>query len=273
MTLYWPYDLPNWLFALITVMAMVFPSLVGLVLTRPLIKRLFRQTGNHNDIVSYYFAAVGVFYGLALGLIAVATYQNYSDADGKATKEANAIGSLYRDLDFYPEPLRKDLESQLTNYLRFIIKKEWPAHHEGNFVDGGEDMIERFENTLMSFEPVKEREKITHAEAIESLEQVVQNRAYRLEAVSTALPAVLWGVVVIGAGINIVMTYLFVVDNFALHIILIALFATCLGLLIFLTAAMDNPFRGEFSVSADSYQSVLENVMKQSLEPKPVLGP
>ena len=30
--------------------------------------------------------------------------------------------------------------------------------------------------------------------------------------------------------------------------------AIFIGLLVFLTAAMDNPFRGEFSVSADAFQ-------------------
>ncbi len=34
--------------------------------------------------------------------------------------------------------------------------------------------------------------------------------------------------------------------------------------LIFLTAAMDNPFRGEFSVSPDAYQEVLDEVMNAS---------
>jgi hypothetical protein len=31
--------------------------------------------------------------------------------------------------------------------------------------------------------------------------------------------------------------------------------------IVFLTAAMDNPFRGEFSVSSDAFQSILERVM------------
>jgi hypothetical protein len=38
------------------------------------------------------------------------------------------------------------------------------------------------------------------------------------------------------------------------------LFASLLGLLVFLTAAMDNPFRGEFSVSPDAFQIVFDNM-------------
>jgi hypothetical protein len=82
--------------------------------------------------------------------------------------------------------------------------------------------------------------------------------------VGTGLPASLWSVVLIGGLLDIALTYLFWVENRKLHALLVALLATFIGLLIFLTAAMDNPFRGEFSVSPASFQTVLDNVMKPS---------
>ena len=36
-----------------------------------------------------------------------------------------------------------------------------------------------------------------------------------------------------------------------------------LAMLIFLTAAMDSPYRGEFSVSSDAYKYVLQHVMSK----------
>ena len=44
----------------------------------------------HNDVVSFFFAALGVFYGLAMGLIAVATWENYTEIDGVVSTEAAA---------------------------------------------------------------------------------------------------------------------------------------------------------------------------------------
>ena len=41
----------------------------------------------------------------------------------------------------------------------------------------------------------------------------------------------------------------------------ILFYASFIGLMVFLTAAMDNPFRGQFSVSPDAYQEVLDEVM------------
>jgi hypothetical protein len=113
----------------------------------------------------------------------------------------------------------------------------------------------------MTFEPTREREKIVHAEVVKSLHEVVQARRLRLSSVSTGLPASLWMVVVIGAILNTSLMYLFWVENVKLHALLVAIFATFVGLLLFLTAVMDNPFRGQFSVMPDNYQELLEKVM------------
>ena len=61
----------------------------------------------------------------------------------------------------------------------------------------------------MEFEPVKEREKIIHAEVIRSLDKVVEGRRLRLTSVSTGLPAALWAVVLLGAMLNTVLLYFF----------------------------------------------------------------
>ena len=111
--MYWIYDIPNWKFFLITLAAFVGVSLVGLFLTRPLVRRVVGGLDKYNDAVNYYFAAIGVLYGLTLGLIAVGTWENFNEVDGKVSKEADALGSLYRDLDGYPQPLRGESEDLL----------------------------------------------------------------------------------------------------------------------------------------------------------------
>jgi hypothetical protein len=261
MTMYWIYDLSNWLLCGIIVSSFVGLALIGLFVSRPIVGWLVGRSSRHNDIVSYFFAGIGVFYGLALGLIAVATWENYTDIDGVVSTEAAAVASFYRDLDGYPQPLRGQLEAMMRDYTRAVIKLEWPAHKRGLALEDGDAVLDRIENVLMSFEPSKEREKISHAEVLRSWDTLVEQRRLRLQAVSTGLPSALWAVVLVGALINGILTYLFWVDNLWLHAILVALLAVFIALLVFLTAAMDNPFRGEFSVSADGFQTILDKVM------------
>jgi hypothetical protein len=261
MSLYWIYDLQNWSLCLLIVGVFLGLSLLGLFASRPIVKRIVGASSTHNDVVSYFFAGIGVFYGLALGLIAVATWEDYTQIDGIVGKEAAAVASLYRDLDGYPQPLRGRLEAMMRDYTRLIIEKEWPAHRNGLALEEGDALIDDLENEVMSFEPAREREKIVQGEILRSLDTVQEQRRLRLQAVPTGLPAALWSVVLVGAVLNVGLTYLFWVPNVRLHAILVGVLAIFIALLVYLTAAMDNPFRGEFSVSPDAFQTVLENVM------------
>ncbi len=73
MSFYWIYDIPNWLLCLLTVAGFVGGAMAGLLATRGAVRRLVGPPPGENEVVSYYLGAFGVFYGLTLGLIAVAT--------------------------------------------------------------------------------------------------------------------------------------------------------------------------------------------------------
>ena len=61
----------------------------------------------------------------------------------------------------------------------------------------------------------------------------------------------------VGAIINIALVWLFDMKLIS-HLFLGSLLAFYLGTMIFLIAAMDNPFRGEVSVSPEPFKMVLE---------------
>ena len=266
MNFYWIYDLPNWQLGILIVGAFAVTGVLGLFVTRPLARWVLKSSGEYNDVVSWIFAGIGVFYGLALGLIAVGTWENFSAIDAQISQEAAMLGSLFDDLDGYPPELRAKLEGQLRDYTRFIVEQDWPAHRKGAVADEGNEILDRFEDTVRGFDPSSEREKIVHAEVVRAVAQCDQARRLRLSSVTAGLPASLWAVVLIGGVLNMGLLYLFWVENVPLHAILVAVFAAFVGLMIFLTATMDNPFRGQFSVSPDAYQEILDEVMTA---PKP----
>jgi len=67
--------------------------------------------------------------------------------------------------------------------------------------------------------------------------------------VTAGLPGPLWTLVLVGALISIALTWFFQMESLSMHIWMTILLAALLGLMIFLVAVMDNPFRGEVSVS------------------------
>ena len=85
----------------------------------------------------------------------------------------------------------------------------------------------------------------------------------RLHSVTTGIPHVMWYVVLIGALINIAIVWMFDM-KFLTHMLLGGLLVFFLGAMIFLIAAMDNPFRGEVSVSSEAFELVYKNMLDES---------
>ena len=261
MNFYWVYDLPNWLFAVLAISAFVAFSTIGLWISRRLVLRWFGGH-SHNDVVSFYLSTAGVFYGITLGLIAVGTFTTFTEIDRGVSREAAAIGALYRNFGAYPEPARGELRRRMEDYTHFVIDVEWPKQRQGALPPEGAEYVTRLQEQLGAFDPGTEREKIIHAEALNQYNRMMEERRMRLQSVRSGLPLTMYMVVIAGAVLNIMVSWLFVVQIFRLHVFLNMLMAALLGLLVYLIAVMDNPFRGEFAVGPDAFEYVRDRVMK-----------
>lgn len=259
---YWIYDIPNWQLALLFVAAFVAYSTLGTLATRRLVRRWLADQPNANELVNYFMSSFGMFYGLLLGLIAVGTYQNYSDVDKTVTKEASALAALYRDITAYPTPIRTEMHASLREYCRYVIDEAWPAQRRGIIPEGGTLRMDVFQALLFSFQPETKAQELSHAQTLHQYNLLIDIRRQRLQCVTTGLPPSLWQVVAVGAVLNIAITWLLKVQRLSVHLVLSGTLAAFIGLMIFLIAAMDNPLRGDVSVSAEAFETVQRSLMR-----------
>jgi len=259
--LYWLYDLSSWLFILVIVGFFTAFGLAGLYLTRGWVRRLHRVDHSHNDIVGFYLAGITVFYGITLGLVAVGTWDTFSDAQHKEDHEAMALGGLYHDVSAYPEPIRSELQSDLRAYTRGVIDVGWPLQRKGIVPNNASGPIDQFQKALLSFEPTTEQQKILSAEAYHAFNDLVESRRSRLNSVTAELPGPVWTMVVAGALLSIATTWFFDTVSFSMHFCMTVLFTVLIGLLIYLIASLDNPYRGRISIGPESLERVYEQIM------------
>ena len=203
-----------------------------------------------------------VFYGLALGLIAVNVFQTYDDTIKIITAEATALNVLYRDVTSYPDPIRTDLQRELREYTEYVIHEAWPLQRQGKLPSGGVEHMSKFQAMLDKFEPATEGQKLLHGETLRAYNQLIQARRQRLDAVTNGLPTVMWIVIVVGAFISLITCFFFSVEDPYLHGILVTLLAIFIGLVIFMTLALDRPFRGDIGLGSEPFQLVYEQLMK-----------
>jgi hypothetical protein len=206
--------------------------------------------------------AVMVFYGLALALIAVNVWQTHSDVAKVVSQEATAAAALYRDVSSYPEPPRSRLQEQLRGYLDYVIREAWPLQRKGEVPAGGVERMNAFQALLTGFEPATEGQRVLHAETLRGYNELIQARRLRLDAVGTHLPGILWFIIFAGALIGISSSFFFKVEDARLHAIEVVLLAAFIGLVIFMTAALDRPFCGDLGLGPEPYQLVYDHLMK-----------
>ncbi len=257
MTMYWVYDLPNWLFGLLCITAFILLGAAGLYATRGFVRRVHREDHSHNDIVSYYLAAVTIFYGITLGLVSVGTWTNYNAIQDKVDREAQDLASLYRDAGSYPEPLRSQLTLDLRGYAHEVIEQSWPQQRQGLIPRGSAVYLDNFQQHLLQFQPTTMGQSVIYQESYRQFNDLVESRRSRLDSTTTSIPRSLWWLVLVGAVVCIVTTLFFHTRSFSMHLWMTGLMSGLLGLMIFLMATLDNPFRGKISISPAPLQRVL----------------
>lgn len=260
MSFYWIYDYPNWQMGTWFCGVSCLFAFVGILVTRQQVRRMLGPEPAANDMVSYFVSGFGVFYGLMLGLIAVGTYENFSDAEDAVDREVAALGALYRDVSNLPSPARGELQESLRQLCKFVITEAWPSQRQGVINEGGAPLLNGFITRLVAYEPTTKATDNLQRETLRQFNVYLELRRMRLNSVTSGLPPTLWYVVILGAVGNMLLCFLFSVDRLWLHLTLAGILSFFIGLVIFLIAAMDNPYRGEFSVGSEPFETLLSTM-------------
>jgi hypothetical protein len=257
---YWIYDYPAWAIGLLFATVFVAVAWTGTLLARKTVHSWVHREPRANEMVGFALSSFFVLYGLLLGLLAVAAYQNFSTVSDIVDKEASSLAALDRDFSSYPEPIREHLLDALREYVRYTIEDGWPQQRAGIVPKGGSQRITALSKVLFAFEPVTKAEEIKHAEALRQFNHLIEMRRSRLANVTMGLPSVLWWVLAFGSLLSIMLIWLLDME-IHVHLILGGALAAFLGIVVFLIAELDNPFRGKLAVGPDSIELVYESLM------------
>lgn len=252
---YWLYDIPPARAAALFIVAFVGFYWAGSILLRPVLRQFVKRTPGSNDIVGYVLSCFCVFYGLLLGLIAVTAYQNVENAGANVTREAAALSALYEDVSRYPEPHGQNLRWLLRDYTRYLIKYAWPLQQRGIVPQEGDIRAAAVHDQLLEFQPITPAQEIVHAEALRQFNTFLECRRMRLFSVQSALPASMWFVMILGAILNIAICWLFDM-RFVTQLVLGGILAAYLGTMMHLIFDMNQPFRGDVSITAAPFEDL-----------------
>ena len=259
--MYWVYGIPNWLFETLTIFLFVAFGLTGLFASRRWMRGMHFQH-SYNDLVGFYLAGITVLYGVTLGLFAIGVWTTFTETQAKVAKEAASISSLYRSLGSLPEPLRGQVEQDLRDYTYRVIYVGWPEQKRGILPVENRLLLDKLQKDFELFNPSTDAQRILESNISGQFDILEESRSMRLDSVTDELPPQLWTLILMGAIICIVVTWYFHIESLQMHIWMTIFIAGLLGLMIFIVAALDNPYRGAISVSPEPLVRVYHQ-MKQ----------
>jgi hypothetical protein len=259
---YWIYDIPAlWVIVLFEAV-FVGVCWLGTVVLRPFFRPWLKEEPRLNDMLAAFLQYFGVIYGLLLGLLAVATYQDRSDVEKSNANEASSLAALYRNITAYPEPSRTELQDLLREHTRYLIEEAWPQQRRGIVPVEEVDRVAVLQARLALFEAQTKAQELVHENTLRQFNTFYEHRRARIYSLTSGIPAILWYTVAVGALINMILIWLFDLRPHA-HWLIGGLISFYLGTIISVIALMDHPYRGELGLSPQAFQLIYDQVIKR----------
>ena len=249
-------NLPTGMMAMLVCLFFVIATWLGAIFIRPFFRLLVRTQPDLNSLLGNFVSMYGIFYGILMGLLAVAAYQNMVDVERSIAAEGQTLFSLFRSVSVYPEGVREPLQETLQEYTEFVINEEWPVIRRGKVFAGGMPIINHLQQQLTAFEPVTPGQEILHSETTSLFYQFLEHRAVRLHSATSGIPGIMWYVVLLGAFVSIFLTWLLNMTLVA-HLFLGGILSFYIGAMVSLIMVLDRPLRGEYGISPEVFQLLL----------------
>ena len=245
-------------YGLLIILASVATAVAGLMVAQRLIPLSVRQT--HNATTGMIYAALYVMFGVSVGFSLFLVWQQFNTARQVTQNEAASVERLYRLAQRFPEPERDQVQDKAVSYARGVVEEEWPSMRRGVASQRVGTLLEELRRAVQEFEPHTAAQDALYSAALAELDELEENRQYRLLAVREGIPYILWVVLVVGGVLTITFTYLFGMDSVRLHAVAVVGLSVLIALILYVIGALDYPFNSGVRVNAEAFEQVLREV-------------
>lgn len=216
---------------------------------------LFNEVTDYGQIFA---SAIGVMFALILTFVAVATWQNYDRVDDGVLSEANSLHNVYRNLGAYPEPIRSEMHALIRDYVRRVIKDEWPKQSQARQDETAHKLITCINDRILTFIPRDNREMALHQETLRIVSEYRGLRHDRIIGGRPNLTPSMWITLIGGTVLFLIFLCFFDIPCFKHHAFMIGMFGAFVALVYCLLIVYNYPFTAPGAISSEPFQNLLE---------------
>ncbi|MGV0992439.1 MAG: DUF4239 domain-containing protein [Mycobacterium sp.] len=250
-------DLPAWQFGVFFVGGFIALS-VGLALVlRPFVQKRYGE--EHNAVFDTGFSAVGTMYAIVAGLLVFGVYSTFDDASKAAADEASNLVLMYQQAGAFPQPERDQARLAIANYTRSVIEDDWPALADGKGSPKTDQELDQMYTVWAPMDPSGQWSD-QYSASVDELNTVLTFRNERIDDSGAALNPIYWVMLFGGAFLTILHLVLLRMENRTMHLIAVGVTAAMLGMVLFLLIEVNQPFRGQISLSPATFELALSKM-------------
>lgn len=209
-----------------------------------------------NDVTGWQLGILGTTYGVILGFMLFTVWTDFREAEVNTNLEASSLMTVSRIGAGLPSPEREMIHALGVKYAESTIHEDWPAMQ----VQGDSSASERVTGDMwkvlaeMKSEAAGSRSADHLANALKDLSE---RRNLREEEFRNRLPAILWLLLVAGAGATVGSACLLGNDNEWLHYCQVLALTFVVTVTLAAIGDLARPFEGAVSVSPVAFERAL----------------
>ena len=190
---------------------------------------------------------LAIIFALLVGFLAAQVWSDADRASAAVNREASALRAVVLLAAGFPGEPEARLRELVRRYIQDAVTQEWPAMARRNAtLTIAPPRLAEALRLALSFSPRGEGQVAAQREMVAALQNALEARRQRIILSRSSINWVKWTVLLVRlALITIAMIHS---DNRAANRIILAIFATGVGVAVVLIAAHSRPFTGEISV-------------------------
>ena len=211
-----------------------------------------------------------MIYGVILGQVVVSAWSGFGDAETAVDREAQAIVSLVRLADGLPEPERGRIQAAAIAYGEAVAGADWQRMEAGQPPSDASERAIRMlfvETGALAAGPLAARP--TTAAIVAKLDDLDAARGERVQSSLRTMPRLLWIALIAGGALTVGFTFLFGLENAAVHQIVVAALSAIVSLLLVVVIALGKPFQPPLSIGPEDFATRVELIAAEAGTPVP----
>lgn len=252
---YYMLQIPPYLLFVLMIFCGAILGSLGTFLFRKYIR--IKILRSHNEVTGFLFLAISSFYSLLLSFIVFVVWDQLNETRGNVSKEGSSAMGLYRDIKFYPDTLES--KKLMIDYLDFVfnvIDEEFPNMEHMKQSRKTPESFNRVFYRMEHLNPKNQFQIQLVAEMFNHLNELATYRGLRTTSMETEISAPMWLPMIFGAIITLLCAMSLDIEHARMHIVLIALLGTFIGMLFFIIISLDHPFSGSSGIRPKSYKQI-----------------